>query len=208
MFRAFAESRNVGYLRLGTRGFCVFLTSILVAYFLPITLPSSDTRELAKSSAGGSQPVLRANAMTSEGLVEGQAGKQTAVKATFESAREIYNDPLGPGSKQAAQLTSLEAQSFNIPASAPTPDVKAQSSDGSMELALPDGWRSIKPEGASAKIVATNGKGSRVIVRVYPKGDFKDARAFANFAVNKLKLFDNEGVNKIDIQIGGKPAVA
>ena len=44
-------------------------------------------------------------------------------------------------------------------------------------------------------------------MRVYPKEDFKDAKAVADFAVKKLKLADNEGVKTEDIQIGGKPAV-
>ena len=76
-----------------------------------------------------------------------------------------------------------------------------------MELALPNGWHDVKPEGESTKIAATDGHGTRLVVRVYPKEDFKDAKAVADFAVKKLKLADNDGVKTEDIQIGGKPAV-
>jgi hypothetical protein len=76
-----------------------------------------------------------------------------------------------------------------------------------MELALPNGWRDIKPEGFSTKLAATNGKGSRVVVRVYPKEDFKDANAFAEFAVYNLKLSDDNGVDKSDVEVTGKPAI-
>jgi hypothetical protein len=72
---------------------------------------------------------------------------------------------------------------------------------------LPNGWHDVKPDGASTRIAATNGKGSRVVVRIYPKDDFKDAKALADFSVNKLKLSDNDGVKTEDLQIGGKPAV-
>jgi hypothetical protein len=86
-------------------------------------------------------------------------------------------------------------------------DMTVRSSDGSMELALPNGWHDVKPEGASTKIAATDGHGTRLFVRVYPKEDFKDPKAVADFAVKKLKLADNDGVKSEDIQIGGKPAV-
>jgi hypothetical protein len=103
------------------------------------------------------------------------------------------------------RLAALAAVALaSLPAHA---DMTAKSSDGSMELALPNGWHDVKPEGASTKIAAIDGKGSRVVVRVYPKDDFKDIKALADFAVNKLKLTDNDGVKTEDIQIGGKPAV-
>ncbi len=86
-------------------------------------------------------------------------------------------------------------------------DMIAKSADGSLELALPNGWHDVKPDGPTTKIAATNGHGSRVVVRVYPKEDFKDAKAVANFSINKLKLSDDEGIKFEDIQIGGKPAV-
>ena len=86
-------------------------------------------------------------------------------------------------------------------------DMTLKSQDGTMELALPNGWHEAKSEGALAKIAATDGHGSRVVVRVYPKEDFKDAKTVMNFAVGKLKLVDNSGVKTEDIQVGGKPAV-
>jgi hypothetical protein len=86
-------------------------------------------------------------------------------------------------------------------------DMIAKSADGSLELALPNGWHDVKPDGPTTKIAATNGHGSRVVVRVYPKEDFKDAKAVANFSISKLKLSDDEGVKFEDIQVGGKPAV-
>jgi hypothetical protein len=107
--------------------------------------------------------------------------------------------------KTSLRLAVLAAVALvSLPAYA---DMTVKSSDGSMELALPNGWHDVKPDGASTKIAATDGKGSRVVVRVYPKDDFKDVKALADFAVNKLKLTDNDGVKTEDIQIGGKPAV-
>jgi hypothetical protein len=86
-------------------------------------------------------------------------------------------------------------------------DMIAKSSDGSLELTLPNGWHDVKPDGPTTKIAATNGHGSRVVVRVYPKEDFKDAKAVANFSITKLKLSDDEGVKFEDVQVGGKSAV-
>jgi len=107
--------------------------------------------------------------------------------------------------KTSLRLAALAAVALvSLPAYA---DMTAKSSDGSVELALPNGWHDVKPDGASTRIAATNGKGSRVVVRVYPKDDFKDAKALADFSVNKLKLSDNDGVKTEDLQIGGKPAV-
>ncbi len=107
--------------------------------------------------------------------------------------------------KLSLRLAALAAMALvSLPAYA---DMTVRSSDGSMELALPNGWHDIKPEGESTKIAATDGHGTRVVVRVYPKEDFKDPKAVADFAVKKLKLADNDGVKTEDIQIGGKPAV-
>jgi hypothetical protein len=107
--------------------------------------------------------------------------------------------------KTSLRLAVLAAVALvSLPARA---DMTAKSADGSMELALPNGWHDIKPDGAATKIVAIDGKGSRVAVRVYPKDDFKDVKALADFAVNRLKLIDSDGVKTEDIQIGGKPAV-
>jgi hypothetical protein len=107
--------------------------------------------------------------------------------------------------KTSLRLAALAAVALvSLPAYA---DMTAKSSDGSVELALPNGWHDVKPDGASTRIAATNGKGSRVVVRIYPKDDFKDAKALADFSVNKLKLSDNDGVKTEDLQIGGKPAV-
>lgn len=107
--------------------------------------------------------------------------------------------------KTSLRLAALAAMVLvSLPAYA---DMTVRSSDGSMELALPNGWHDVKPEGESTKIAATDGHGTRIVVRVYPKEDFKDAKAVADFAVKKLKLADNEGVKTEDIQIGGKPAV-
>ena len=93
---------------------------------------------------------------------------------------------------------------FSPPAYA---DMTVKSQDGTMELALPNGWHEAKPEGPLSKIVATDGRGSRVVVRVYPKEDFKDVKTVANFAIEKLKLLDNDGAKSEDVQVGGKPAL-
>jgi hypothetical protein len=145
--------------------------------------------------------------MTSKALVEAQAGNQTAVNVALVNARETDADPLGSRSERAPRLASLEAQSSNIPDSARMPDVKAESSEGSLQLALPHGWRDVTPEGESTKIAAINGKGARVVVRVYPKEDFKDAKAFSNFVITKLKLSDSSDVKKDNIQVNGNTAV-
>ena len=206
MFRAFTPSRSVAYLRFLTRGLFI-LTAILIAYVFPLTLPTSNTEELTRSGAGDPVPPVLAEVMTSGDLVGAQAGKQTAVNVALVNAREIDADPLGSGSERAAQLASLEGQSSNIPDPAPTPKVKAKSSEGSLQLTLPNGWHDVEPEGEYTKIAVTNSKGARVVVRAYPKEDFKDAKAFANFAVTKLKLSDNSGVKREDIEINGNTAV-
>jgi hypothetical protein len=86
-------------------------------------------------------------------------------------------------------------------------DMTVKSQDGSMELQLPNGWHEGKPEGPLAKIVAADGRGSRVVVRVYPKEDFKDVKTAANFTIAKLKLLDSDGLKTEDIQVSGKPGV-
>ncbi len=93
---------------------------------------------------------------------------------------------------------------FSPPAYA---DMTVKSEDGTLELAVPNGWHEGKPEGPSSKIVALDGKGSRVVVRVYPKEDFKDAKTVANFTVDKLKLLDNDGAKSEDVKVNGQPAV-
>ena len=118
------------------------------------------------------------------------------------SGREDDEDAMMKTSLRLAALAAMALVS--LPAYA---DMTVKSSDGSVELALPNGWHDVKPEGDSTKIAATDGHGTRIVVRVYPKEDFKDAKAVADFAVKKLKLADNEGVKSEDIQIGGKPAV-
>lgn len=131
-----------------------------------------------------------------------------AVSGAEERNRHLFvrrEDNEGVMMKTSLRLAALAAVALvSVPAYA---DMTVRSSDGSMELALPNGWHDIKPDGQSTRIAATDGKGSRVVVRVYPKEDFKDAKAVADFTVNKLKLADNDGVKTEDIQIGGKPAV-
>jgi hypothetical protein len=183
------------------------LILVLVAYVLLVALPTSNMEESRRSSAGDSAPPVLADAMTSKDLAEAPAGKQTAVNLALVNGRENYADPLGSSSEPAAHLASVEARSSNIPDSAPTLDVEAKSSESSLQLALPKGWRDVKPEGEATKIAITNGKGARVVVRVYPKEDFKDAKAFAIFAVTKLKLTDNSDVKEEDVNINGNTAI-
>ena len=102
-------------------------------------------------------------------------------------------------------LAALAAMgTFSQPAFA---DMTIKSQDGSLELALPNGWHEGKAQGRLAKLVAVDGKGSRVVVRTLPKEDFKDAAAVANFALAKLKLTDSEAAKTEDAQVGGKPAL-
>ena len=93
---------------------------------------------------------------------------------------------------------------FALPAYA---DVTVKSQDGAMELAVPNGWHEVTPEGAATKLVATDGHGSRVIVRVYSKEDFKDIKAVANFTATGFKLDDAQSKSE-DVQVNGKPAVS
>lgn len=86
-------------------------------------------------------------------------------------------------------------------------DMTVKSEDGTLELALPNGWHEGKAEGPSSKLVALDGRGSRVVVRVYPKDDFKDAKTVANFTVEKLKLLDNDGAKPEDVKVNGHPAI-
>jgi hypothetical protein len=102
-----------------------------------------------------------------------------------------------------AMAATAAVSLFALPARA---DVTVKSQDGSMELALPNGWHELAPEGATAKIVGTDGHGARIIVRVHNKEDFKDIKAVANFAVGRLKLTDGEPKTE-DVQLNGKPAV-
>ena len=85
-------------------------------------------------------------------------------------------------------------------------DITVKSQDGGMELPVPNGWHEVKPEGPMTKLVAADGRGSRVSVRIMPKEDFKDGKAVANFAVVRLKLTDGEDPKFEEVQIGGKPA--
>jgi hypothetical protein len=93
---------------------------------------------------------------------------------------------------------------FALPAYA---DVTVKSQDGALELAVPNGWHEIAPEGAATKLVATDGHGSRVIVRVYSKEDFKDLKSVANFTAAGFKLDDPQSKSE-DVQVNGKPAVS
>jgi hypothetical protein len=103
-----------------------------------------------------------------------------------------------------AAAVTVAFAALSLPAYA---DMTVKSQDGSMELQLPNGWHEGKPEGPLAKIVAADGRGSRVVVRVYPKEDFKDAKAAANFTIAKLKLLDSDGQKTEDVQVSGKPGV-
>ena len=86
-------------------------------------------------------------------------------------------------------------------------DTTVKSQDGAMELAVPNGWHELAKEGGAAtKLAVTDGHGARVLVRVYPKEDFKDIASVAKFTVGTLKLDGAEPKNA-DAQVNGKPAV-
>jgi hypothetical protein len=93
---------------------------------------------------------------------------------------------------------------FALPAYA---DLTVKSQDGALELAVPNGWHEVTPEGAATKLVATDGHGARVMVRVYSKEDFKDLKSVANFTATGFKLEDSQPKTE-DVQLNGKPAVS
>jgi hypothetical protein len=87
-------------------------------------------------------------------------------------------------------------------------DITVKSQDGTMEMTLPNGWREAKKAGPNAKIHATDGHSARVTVRVEPKEDFTDLKAFAEFMGKRLKKkFVDADPKFEDVQVGGKPAV-
>jgi len=75
-------------------------------------------------------------------------------------------------------------------------------------LTLPNGWREGKPPGPAIKIQAVSSRGALVLVRVVPKEDFRDIKAFAEVSLEHVKkrLPDSEPKTE-DIQINGKPAI-
>ena len=93
---------------------------------------------------------------------------------------------------------------FALPAYA---DITVKSQDGTMELAVPNGWHEVTPEGTATKLVATDGHGARVMVRAYSKEDFKDIKSVATFAASGFKLEDAQPKSE-DVQLNGKPAVS
>ena len=73
---------------------------------------------------------------------------------------------------------------FSSPALA---DMTLRSQDGTMELALPNGWHEAKSEGALAKLAAMDGHGSRVVVRVYPERGFQGRQDRHEFRDRKIE---------------------
>jgi hypothetical protein len=87
-------------------------------------------------------------------------------------------------------------------------DITVKSQDGTVEMTLPNGWREAKKAGPNAKIHATDGHSARVTVRVEPKEDFKDLKAFAEFMGKRLKKkFVDADPKFEDVQVAGKPAI-
>jgi hypothetical protein len=86
-------------------------------------------------------------------------------------------------------------------------EVTVKSQDGLLELTLPNGW-SEKHGGENAEIQAA-GKRARVAVRTYPKADFNDLKAAANFETRKLLEKRLPGVEPeiSDVKVNGKPAI-
>jgi len=86
--------------------------------------------------------------------------------------------------------------------------VVVKSEDGSMQLTLPNGWKEGKPVGASTKIRASDGHGAVVAVSAHPKEDFKDFKAFTNFADERLKKnLPGTEAKAQNLEIDGKPAI-
>jgi hypothetical protein len=86
-------------------------------------------------------------------------------------------------------------------------DSVVKSPDGMMELSVPNGWHEMKPEGPRTKVLAVDGRGGRVAVRVFSKEDFKDLKAVAGYAVGQLNLIDTPEKTFQDIQVNKTPAV-
>ncbi len=86
-------------------------------------------------------------------------------------------------------------------------DMTVKNQDGTMALTLPNGWHELKPQGAETQIVATDGRGARVVVHSYSKEDFKDMKAVAGFSATRLKLIEAPEQKFEDIDVNGKPGV-
>jgi len=83
-----------------------------------------------------------------------------------------------------------------------------KSEDGNMQLTLPNGWKEAKLVGPNSKIRANDGHGGMVVVTAFPKEDFKDFKAFANFSDEKLKKTLPDAEPKAEnVQVDGKPAL-
>lgn len=87
-------------------------------------------------------------------------------------------------------------------------DTVLKSTDGTMEMTLPNGWREAKKGNSNALIHATDGHSARVSVRTEAKENFKDLKAYAQFMTERLKRKFTDAEPKIeDVQVGGKPAI-
>jgi hypothetical protein len=85
-------------------------------------------------------------------------------------------------------------------------DVTVKSQDGTLELTLPNGWHQMTPKGAEVKLIASDGHGTRLLVRVYAKEDYKDLKSLATVAAGRFKL-DDAKPDSQDIQVNGQPGV-
>jgi hypothetical protein len=87
-------------------------------------------------------------------------------------------------------------------------DTVLKSTDGTVEMTLPNGWREAKKGNSNALIHATDGHSARVSVRTEAKENFKDLKAYAQFMTERLKRKFADAEPKIeDVQVGGKPAI-
>jgi hypothetical protein len=87
-------------------------------------------------------------------------------------------------------------------------DTTIKSRDGTVELTVPNGWHEGKPFGPAIKIMATSARGSIVFVRVVSKEDFKDLKAVADVALERLKKNMPDAEPKTEnVKINNMPAI-
>ena len=87
-------------------------------------------------------------------------------------------------------------------------DTTIKSSDGSVEITVPNGWREGKPFGPAIKLVATSARGGLVFVRLVNKQDFRDLKSVADASIARLKKNMPDAQPKVeDIKVNDKPAI-
>jgi hypothetical protein len=105
----------------------------------------------------------------------------------------------------ALVVAAMMTVAIALPARA---DTTIKSSDGTVELTVPNGWREGKPFGPAIKLVATSARGGIVFVRLVNKEDFRDLKSVADASIARLKKNMPDAQPKVeDIKVNDKPAI-